>query len=178
MHLWSAIKSLFFFGENNGHDAAEKREPALDTDVIQNGLLYRETTGSVLFLDFDGVAHAYEHGTLEHLPAFEELMQRHPEIDVVISSDWRLTLNKKGLLELFSKDFRGRIVGTTPDLGSIKRHPEVLRFVADYNIHKWIAVDDRADLFPPSCEYLFLTDKSVGLNKEWILKLESRLEAL
>lgn len=175
----SLLKSLFGLTESTKQDehAAEAGEGRA-LFAMGNGHLFRETSGYVVFLDLDGVAHPYDHGTLEYLPAFEEMMARHPNVDVVISSDWRLTTPIEDLLGLFSEAFRHRIVGTTPDLGTTSRHPEVMQFVTKHKIRNWIAVDDRQELFPESCTYLFLTDRSVGLTSEWMEKLSDRILTL
>ena len=45
--------------------------------------------GQCLFLDFDGVLHRGNSGTLVLLPKLEALLRKHPQIVIVISSTWR-----------------------------------------------------------------------------------------
>ena len=45
---------------------------------------------SILFLDFDGVLHPGNRGTFERAPMLEMWLLKHPEVDVVISSSWRI----------------------------------------------------------------------------------------
>ena len=72
--------------------------------------------GQCIFLDFDGVLHRGNSGTLVLLPKLEALLRKHPQIVIVISSTWR-NGGLPYLKRLFSKDIAERVVGVTPEIG-------------------------------------------------------------
>ena len=71
----------------------------------------------VVFLDFDGVTHpepCRSDALFCFLPRIEEVLREHPEVDIVISSSWRLEFSLEQLRGHFSADIASRVVGVTP----------------------------------------------------------------
>lgn len=70
----------------------------------------------ILFLDFDGVLHASN----QVGPLFVRVvdlaiwLQAWPEVDVVISSSWRVAHFQREMVEMFGRIVGSRIVGCTP----------------------------------------------------------------
>jgi hypothetical protein len=76
----------------------------------------------ILFLDFDGVLHPRHPRTDRsdeenlyfcYLPRVEKVLRDHPEVRIVVSSDWRLRRTLDELRACFSTDIRERVIGTT-----------------------------------------------------------------
>lgn len=70
----------------------------------------------ILFLSFDGVLHAT--GKLQQkfdrLAMLEQWLRQHPEVNIVISSKWRNSMDIAELRQLFNEDVRHRVLGVTP----------------------------------------------------------------
>lgn len=113
-----------------------------------NGKLTRPPAGPVLMLDFDGVLHPAQSGSLIYLPLLETWLQSFPAVEVVISSSWKGSQTLEGLRALFSASLRHRVIGTTPGLPGESREEEILHLVRQYRIGAWVALDDRAQEFP------------------------------
>lgn len=132
----------------------------------------------VVFLDFDGVLHPGQSGTLCYMPALERLVQRFADVDFVVSSTWRVNAGRDYLLDLFPDSVRDRVRGVTPVCGGQHaRHAEVINYVSAHGIRQWLAIDDEEQLFPPSCPYLFLVDRIEALGPVNELALVHRLSA-
>lgn len=123
-------------------------------------------TGSVtLFLDFDGVLHPGTSETFCYMNVLERIAQQFESIDFIITSTWRENADRNYLLDLFPVGIRHRVRGITPVLnGNQARHAEISSYVGQHQIQRWLAVDDEANLFPPSCPYLFLVNRIEALN--------------
>ena len=67
------------------------RESLPATQRATRWALQRAPRGPVLMLDIDGVLHPGQSGTLIYLPLLETWLRAHPDVDVVISSNWRET---------------------------------------------------------------------------------------
>jgi hypothetical protein len=126
-----------------------------------------------VFLDFDGVLHRKMIGNFELLPNFTKLLDKYPEIMVVISSDWRHELKKTDYQSIFGK-YSTRIIGVTGKHTDKKREVEILEYVRLHNIEHFIAVDDdcRNELFSQGCPWLFKTSYFKGLNDETLFRLD------
>lgn len=128
-----------------------------------------------LFLDFDGVMHADGCPDSElfiHLATFEALLEKFPEIQVVISSSWRLTQSLEQMRSRFSPAFQHRVIGVTPSIKGphfMSREREVLAWL-EFNRpederDRWLAIDDQPTWFSPLNERLHVTDRLVGLDE-------------
>lgn len=125
------------------------------------------TGRTLLFIDFDGVLHRAESGTFEFLPNLVRILGVMPEVDVVISSNWRINARREWLLDHFPPSCHDRIVGVTPVLsGRHQRQAECEAFAAAAGATRFLAVDDERDLFHPACPWVVYTDRYEGLNAE------------
>lgn len=137
----------------------------------------------VLFLDFDGVTHpvaplpdCWKH--FGSLPLIEEVLSRHPGVDIVISSSWRAHFTLDELREHFAPDMRSRVVGCTPlwTPGGACRQGEVQAWLAQNRPGApWVAIDDDAWCFEMGCPHLLLTAKYFAFQDEDAARLELML---
>jgi len=145
-----------------------------------------------LFLDFDGVLHplnAPDHRQFVHLATLESVLQKHPQVEVVISSTWRQMLRFEKLRDLFSPVIRDRVVGVTPHFADLVHIPDrLLGYPREAEINAWmtqnrqasndwVALDDSDWLFYPFCPNLIHVDAGVGLTSENLQLLDARLSA-
>lgn len=110
----------------------------------------------IIFLDIDGVMRGldappdrFETSCRMH---FETVLREYPNVQVVISSTWRLEHSLDNLRNLFSPDIAPRVSGATPDLSNQSlnpRHAEVLAFLNSLTEKSsWIVIDDKPAFFP------------------------------
>lgn len=132
----------------------------------------------ILFLDFDGVLHGEEGERFSRLPLLENALREMPELEVVITSTWRLEMGIEELRQLFSAGLRNRVIGMTPHiwhgLNVGDRQWEIEAFLAIEGIADhthWIALDDMAPLFEKDCQQLLLVDTPNGLELEHVEQL-------
>ena len=143
----------------------------------QQNLMESLRGGQCLFLDFDGVLHRGNSGTLVHRPKLEALLRKHPKIVIVISSTWR-SGGLQYLKRLFSKDIAERVVGVTPErTGPFSRSKEIMEVVRLGRPKYWIALDDDECLFSPGFQPLYLTSPEVGLTEEDLARLDDVFSA-
>lgn len=116
----------------------------------------------ILFLDFDGVLvfsmNALGQRHSSHI-LLEQFLKNNLDIDVVFSTDWRNNTSFEDLLSRFSSSIRDRFIGITPSISPtfFKREKEILAFVASIQEESlFVALDDRRDLFSPTCNFLAL----------------------
>lgn len=146
-----------------------------------------------LFLDFDGVLHPEFCKPSEYfkcLPCLEAAVRCVPSCEIVISSTWRITHPLPTLLQAFSPDVRGRVVGITPGQVSSGELPESLLgyereaecnawLRTNQRAHlPWVAVDDRAWLFKPFNQNLYLVNGKTGLRDADVNHLVARMLSL
>lgn len=131
----------------------------------------------MLFLDFDGVLHPAESGSFSQMPLLIELLKACPNVDVVLSTNWRLNAEQPYLLDIFPHEIQHRIVGVTPVIeGDIyERERECLEYCMAHSIANAVALDDDSSLFSPLCPFLFLVDRYVGLDASASIALIQRL---
>lgn len=137
----------------------------------------------ILFLDFDGVLHPFDHphGVFTLLPEFERVMRDFPEVDIVISSSWREAYTLDELRALFSLDMAQRIIGVTPVLLDhdqvYVRETEIRAWLRDAGreTESWVAIDDFEWFFSPQCANLVLTDTRTGFDERVERELRKRL---
>lgn len=146
-------------------------DEAVNGSKDQLGMLIRNPQALVLMLDFDGVLHPYESGSLTQLPILEEWLASKPDVDVVISSNWRESHTLAQLKSYFNETLRDRVIGTTPYFYEKSRLDEIQDVVAKYGIRSWIALDDDVDEFNDQ-HRLVVTDASKGLTVETIADLD------
>lgn len=146
-----------------------------------------------LFVDFDGVLHpefCHESRHFSCLPFFEQCLRSHPDVDVVISSTWRLHRSLDDLRSHFSGDIAQRIIGTTPHFSDLQEVPNSLLGYEreaecqawlrahDRAVLPWLAVDDRSWLYRPFNKSLFLVDGKTGMTASSTEALTERLQKL
>lgn len=157
----------------------EHEEQQVLKTPISAGILLRQPNEAVLMLDFDGVLHPSQSGTMIRLPMLESTLRDFPGVDIVISSSWRLTCSLKALTAFFSQDIQPRIIGITPGDGTGRRGDEIAEFVSTYKIEKWIALDDCPQEFSATEQAnLVQTYTITGITEEVIKEFRLRLSAL
>lgn len=146
-----------------------------------------------LFLDFDGVLHpefCHESRHFCCLPLFEEALRQVPDVDIVITSTWRLQRGLEDLLAHFSADVARRVLGVTSEmsllddvpnsLASFEREAECNAWLRSNGrlAFPWLAVDDRPWLYRPFNRSLFLVNGETGLTERSAQELAQRLQRL
>lgn len=137
----------------------------------------------VLFLDFDGVLHpGQESGTLGPsalymrvgplgwLSPLARLLERHPDVEVVVHSSWRETYSLSELRDMLA-DFGGRVIDVTPPG---PRHDSIRSWLLVRGDVQFVILDDDASEFPaPLPAELLLCSPHLGVSDEAVLaKLE------
>lgn len=134
---------------------------------------------TLLFVDFDGVLHRAENGSFEFLPNLLRILRLRPDVDVVISSSWRVNATREWLLDHFPPSSHDRIVGVTPvRAGPYQRQAECLAFAHAVGATRFLAIDDDRELFHPECPWVVYTDRYEGLNVAMEVHLLQRLSHL
>ncbi|MFN7152404.1 MAG: HAD domain-containing protein [Acidovorax sp.] len=148
---------------------------------------------ATLFLDFDGVTHPLHCHESKHfscLPGIESALRKMPEIEVVISSTWRLQYSLTELRSRFSSDIADRVVGVTPvgverefcpdRLLGYPRHAECWEWMHVNRPYSdaWLAMDDRPFLFRPFFKGLVVTDGRTGAQGAVLSDLLARIRAM
>ncbi len=146
----------------------------------------------VLFLDFDGVLHrefCHPSRHFECEAVFASAIYGL-DVEVVVSSAWRLGRELKEVMALLSDSVASRIVGMTPRYSQL---PDIPSKLALYEREaecaawlsanrpaytRWIAADDRPWLFRPFCSNLFLVDGKRGLDEHSSQLLRAMLNEL
>lgn len=134
-----------------------------------------------MFLDFDGVLHRAENGSLERMPQLVTLMERFPQLHIILSTNWRLHARRDQLLAYFPDEIQPRLIGVTPYLPECsppRRERECHAFAHRIGLTRYIALDDDASGFSEGCAFLVLTDRYVGLDDEAVLRVDAHLRAL
>lgn len=109
--------------------------------------------GLVLFTDFDGVLHAADEPVLDGagrlrantnlfvwLPILVDILQPYPEVQIVISSDWRRLLDDDNLRRVLGP-LGARFAGIVETWG-VSRADEILTEVRRRRLTRWLAIDD------------------------------------
>lgn len=146
-----------------------------------------------IFLDFDGVLHpefCHESRHFCCLPFFEQLLRWTPDVDVVISSTWRLHWSLDQLRARFASDVALRVIGVTDQFKDLVDLPDsLLGYEREAECHAWLrandravfpwlAVDDRSWLYRPFNRSLFLVDGKTGMTAASADALMDRLHSL
>ena len=152
----------------------------------------RSMTGAhtTLFLDFDGVTHplhCHESKQFSCLAGIEDTLRRFPDVEVVISSTWRLQYPLERLQEWFATDIRCRVIDVTPvasrlpsypdRLVSFPRHHECWSWMRLYRqaSDNWLALDDRPFLFQPFFADVVPINGRTGVDADALSELRRRL---
>lgn len=107
----------------------------------------------IIFLDIDGVMHSVDKvgiesvsGLFEYLPLLGTVLDRCPDVSVIISSSWRDTHSLPELQALFG-DYGHRVIGTTlSDVSCSRpanRFQECLAAAERHQASDWVVVDDQ-----------------------------------
>jgi hypothetical protein len=147
----------------------------------------------ILFLDFDGVLHPIsdKERDFSRLPKLWEILRSCPHVNVVLSTSWREIYTPAELFQFVTngggEDLLDRFIGINPlvlrEAGSFytgtyfRRERECQLWLAG-NGHQhrfWLALDDVADSFSPSCANLYLINEHTGLTDEDVLAIVERI---
>lgn len=154
----------------------------------------------ILFLDVDGVLHP-EPCLARHyfcrLPLLERILLDFPQVELVISSVWRLDWADEseqiaGMKEHFSLKLKDRVVGVTPDhrRTPIEQAPAGLAdYLREWECMDWLRthrpagtpylmLDDRSWLFRPNNPHLMIVDCDDGFLPDNEAELRSRLGSM
>lgn len=133
----------------------------------------------IIFLDLDGVLRRETSPTnildadcVENLATAIGPM---PEVQIVISSTWRLALTLSEIKRTLPEVISSRVVGVTPHLldpATHQRYHEIHAYLSASNSCpcSWMAIDDAAEEFP-SCAPLLLVDSRSGFDARCIVAL-------
>lgn len=139
----------------------------------------------IIFLDFDGVLHPRHvpDGSFSQLNAFLELLDEFPLVQLVISSSWRVHMDKGTLASLFGRH-EVKVIGATPVIkGQVQndfyRLSEIQAWIEGTNYKgPWLAIDDADEEFPFEYPHLFLCDGHRGLDEQALQDLRQRLREM
>lgn len=158
------------------------------------------TVSMALFLDVDGVLHPepvlFRHAFCR-LPLIEEILMDFPQVEIVISSVWRLDWPEEsaqiaGMKEHFSMALRDRVVGVTPDHRQtpVSQAPEGLSgYLREWECLDWlrmhrppgtpyVILDDRVRLFRPDNPHLMIVDGDDGFMPHNEVEFRDRLAGM
>lgn len=121
----------------------------------------------VLFLDIDGVLHPNTDESLSQLPLLLDMLERNPNLQIVMSSSWRADIDDNFIVNKFGIAFDLALVGATP-YGLKSRSDEINAFVKYYKVDKYIILDDRKDLFKQDDDNIIFTQTHRGLTKQHV----------
>lgn len=150
-------------------------------------------TMCLIFLDIDGVLHsvtAPDDALLSKLPLLETWLRTRPEVDVVVSSSWRLSHTLEQLQAYFSPDLRARVIGVTDlhwrsvyeEMGEVplndrhERELEVMRWLSRHGGSRpWAALEDERELYGPGCSNVVACDGRKDLTLAGLKELDRLL---
>ncbi|MDA0573241.1 HAD domain-containing protein [Burkholderia gladioli] len=108
---------------------------------------------SSLLLDFDGVLHGADEEVhfgktdilrnrrlFVWLPILENILKPYPEVEVIVSSSWRLKLDDENLVKVLGS-LGSRFAGVVGSR-SASRADEIRAEVSRRKLRKWLAIDD------------------------------------
>ncbi|MFG6468408.1 HAD domain-containing protein [Roseateles sp. BYS87W] len=146
------------------------------------------TLPPLVFLDFDGVLHPNQttpDQRFEHVDVLMDLLDEHPEAELVVSSSWRFHFGWDDLLaEVPSRLAKRLVTATGPALpGRFQRHAEIKNFlgrleVDGQGVRPWRALDDCAWEFPSNCTELIACDGARGVQEGELYELQEWLSQL
>lgn len=134
----------------------------------------------ILFLDFDGVLHPYPPTRSDPLWCRSNLLidwlDTRPDIEVVVSSTWRLTRDLQQIRELLPQRLAANVIGCT---GLVQEElyarqlecEQWMRANREPWIH-WVALDDSIWNFRPFEKRLVTCNRSTGIDESVVKLLE------
>lgn len=142
-------------------------------------------TGTVLFLDFDGVLHPDpcpdRRRLFEHAPRLAQALVPFTDLTLVLSTSWRNEVKLADLARHLPRSLRARLAGATgcfhaiqcePALAPYRRQAECQHWIdTESPGASWLALDDRASGFQPYCDRLILTRSDIGLDESALNRL-------
>jgi hypothetical protein len=160
----------------------------------------------ILYLDFDGVLHhedvlwhprrgaymspdASGHRLFEHVPILEQLLDRFPQVKIVLSTSWVRQYGFSGTAKRLGPVLRQRCIGATFHTGmrhcedSFARLPRGLQVAEDVcrrQPRDWVALDDDHGDWPAKFEsQLVRSDPVLGISAPAVLEeLRAKLQAI
>lgn len=145
----------------------------------------------ILFLDIDGVLHpdpAPEDKVFSCRHLLWEILRTCPDLQVVISSDWRLKHSLADLAQWITAGsteiLQNRFVGTTPVFSELRhtyrgREQECRAWLEQSHRadERWFALDDVASNFEFGAPQLILVDYRTGLTDATVQKALAKLRS-
>lgn len=154
----------------------------------RHGRRFDPTLPPLVFLDFDGVLHpnqATPEQRFQHVDALMDLLDEHPEAELVVSSSWRFHFSWEELQAEVPHRLAARLTAATGQAlpGRIQRHAEVSAFVRrleaeGQGARPWCALDDCSWEFPPDCDELIACDGARGIQEPELCRLQGWLSQL
>ena len=148
----------------------------------------------ILFLDFDGTISVRSNALFEKMDMFCDWLRKHPTVDVVFSTAWRVSHTLDQLKKLFPKDVHHRFISCTPEtiwteemtddgvyLGiPLERQNEIERWISS-NIDmskpfKYAILDDAISWFEPDYYHLVPVNYNTGIVESDLVKVNNILE--
>jgi hypothetical protein len=138
----------------------------------------REPLRRILFLDIDGVVLPLSQMTRRRYEDYGEgqiplplgrlvtLLDEHPQIELVLSSSWRLDVGIERARDLLPERHRAKLIGETPAVGNGNdRGAECLQWLAVQPADcLFAAVDDCRQLYAVGVAWLVLVNAREGID--------------
>lgn len=137
-----------------------------------------------LYLDFDGVTHRFGEPALndrfrlldnpnlfQWLPILETLLEPHPTVRIIVSSDWRRLFDDEALKQLLGPSLACRFVGVV-DVIETSRANEIQIDAERRGLASWVALDDHPTVIEASrtdSRYI-ACDSTTGLSNPRVQK--------
>ena len=147
----------------------------------------------VVFLDFDGVTHpepCFHENVMCRMDKIAAVLNRYPEIEIVVSSSWRMQYTLSELQDFLCEIAPHRIIDVTPSIK--KPSPDWVPGVFSLSERQWgieawlkanrpfgtpwIAIDDQLFWFEEGCKNLLLTDKKTGFTDADAILLDAMIQ--
>ncbi|MEX3984065.1 HAD domain-containing protein [Paraburkholderia sp. EG287A] len=144
-------------------DMRSRRNVRAETAKAQNSNT-EKSRPPTLFVDFDGTLHVGhasmdEHGEIaldtgrplfEFAPLLVDLLAPYPEVVLVLTTSWLMTLNAREVASRLPLELVRRVVGTTRDikprlsylLNGTARTYVIASYAYGASLTKWLAIDD------------------------------------
>lgn len=116
----------------------------------------------VLFLDFDGVMHAYGEPAFDEnfqllsspslfrwRPILEEILSPHTGVRIIVSSDWRRLFDDDNLVRLMGPALGPRFLGAVETFKD-SRAAEIIAEATRRQLNIWLALDDHPSVVKAS----------------------------